>query len=76
MTTIPVNYETVLQLIYQLPTRQRFALIHDVLKSLEPTSAKEPTLSRALGLLATEAGAPADEEVDAWIEEQRMEKYS
>jgi len=56
--------------------KQWFALIHDVLKSLEPTPAKEPTLSRALGLLATEAGAPTDEEVGAWVEEQCMEKYS
>lgn len=75
MTAIPVNYETVLQLVYQLPARQRFALIHDVLKSLEPTPAKEPTLSRALGLLATEADAPTDETVDAWLDERRMEKY-
>ena len=76
MTAIPVNYETVLQLVYQLPARQRFALIHDVLKSLEPMSAKGPTLPRALGLLATEADAPTDEEVDAWLDERRMEKYS
>lgn len=75
MTAIPVDYETVLQIVYQLPARQRFALIHDVLKSLEPTPAKRSTLSRALGLLATEASAPTDEEVEAWLDEHRMEKY-
>lgn len=75
MTAMPVTYEAVLQIVYQLPARQRFALIHDVLKSLEPTPAKKPTLSQALGLLATEVNAPTDEEIDAWLDEERMEQF-
>lgn len=70
MVATPINYETVLQIVYQLPARQRFALIHDVLKSLEPTSAKKPALPHALGLLATAVAAPTDEMIQAWRDEQ------
>lgn len=75
MTATPINYETVLHLVYQLPARQRFTLIHDVLKSLEPESTKQPTLPRALGLLVTANDAPTDGEVEAWLDEHRLEKY-
>ena len=76
MTTFPVDYSTILQLIYQLPVRQRFALVHDVLQSLEPPALKrQPTLPHALGLLATAEDVPTDEQVARWLDEQRMEKY-
>ncbi len=46
MTVAPVDYETILQLIYQLPVRQRFTLVHDVLQSIEPSlSHRAPTLA-------------------------------
>lgn len=76
MTVASVDYETILQLVYRLPTRQRFALVHDVLQSLEPSlPQRQPTLSQALGLLATTKGAPSDEEVQSWLDEHRVEKY-
>lgn len=71
-----INYDTVLQIVYQWPPEQRFALIRDLLNSLEPLSTNAATLPRALGLLTTAQPAPTDEEVAAWLHEQRMEKYS
>ena len=35
----------------------------------------EPTLPKALGLLASDRPAPTDEQVQAWLDEHRMEKY-
>lgn len=76
MTAVPFDYDMILQLVNQLPTRQRFALVHDVLRTLEPAPPpRQPTLLRALGLLATTEAAPPDEEVAQWLDEQRMEKY-
>lgn len=65
MTAVPFDYDVILQLVNQLPVRQRFALVHDVLNTLGPQSMqKQPTLPRALGLLATTIDTPADDEVD------------
>lgn len=76
MTAVPADYETVLQLVTRLSVRERFALVHDVLKTLEPMSTrKQPTLSRALGLLASTEDAPSDEVIEQWLDEHRMEKY-
>ncbi len=36
---------------------------------------KKQTLSQALGLLATSAPPPSEEEVKQWLEEHRTEKY-
>lgn len=75
MTVVSPDYDMILQLVNQLPVRQRFALVHHVLNTLEsqPTQ-KEPTLPRALGLLATRDDAPSDEKIDRWLDEYRMEK--
>lgn len=39
------------------------------------TRPRQPTLDRALGLLATDRPAPSDAEVEQWLEERRQEKY-
>lgn len=76
MTAVPLDYNKILQLVNQLPVRQRFALVHDVLNTLEPQPMqKEPTLPRALGLLATTKEPPSDDQVDQWLDEYRTEKY-
>ena len=36
MSAVSIDYEAILQLVYQLPVRQRFTLVQDVLQSLEP----------------------------------------
>jgi hypothetical protein len=74
-----VSYQGVLSVVQQWPAMQQIALIQDVLEKLasriEPAKAPRQTLSRALGLLATDEAAPTDEEVEQWLDEHRMEKY-
>lgn len=53
-----LNDDTVLQIVHQWPPQQRFALIRDLIDSLEPASAKAATLPRAVGLLATTQPPP------------------
>lgn len=75
MAIASINYDTVLQIVHRWPPNQRFALIRDLLNTLEPEPVRTPTLQRALGLLATEQTAPNDKEVETWLDEHRMEKY-
>lgn len=70
-----VNYEVILAAVQQWPAPQQMALVQDVLKTLELARPRQATLSRALGLLATDQPAPTDEEVKQWLDEHRMEKY-
>ena len=69
------NDDTVLQIVHQWPPQQRFALIRDLLDSLEPASAKAATLPRAVGLLVTTQPPPDDETVKTWLNERCVEKY-
>jgi hypothetical protein len=78
------NYETILQIIFQWPPTQRFALVQDVLNTLAPpsdvevmpTQARRQTLNKALGLLSTDRTPPSDSEIKQWLDEHRTEKYS
>jgi hypothetical protein len=73
------NYEGVLNIVRQWPILEQMALVQDVLKALtarlEPARRPGGTLSRALGLLATDQPPPTDEEIEQWLDEHRMEKY-
>lgn len=71
------TYQQVLEIVRQWPDARRFTLVQDVLKTLEPEAhpRKKQTLSQALGLLATSAPPPSDEEIKQWLEEHRTEKY-
>jgi hypothetical protein len=73
------NYEGVLNIVRQWPVLEQMALVQDVLKTLtarlEPPRRPGDTLTRALGLLATDQPPPTDEEIKQWIDEHRMEKY-
>ncbi len=62
MVAMPITYEALLDLVYQLPPRQRFALLHDVLKSLESTSLKQPILPYASDILANTADTSLNEQ--------------
>ncbi len=72
------SYTSVLHIVRTWPARQRYLLVQDLLKTLEPeveSTQAGDTLSFARGLLATDKPAPADEEVAQWLEEHRLEKY-
>ncbi len=73
------NYDNVLNVVRQWPTTQRFHLVQEVLKTLEPRIQKpyrkERTLEQALSLVNLNGPAPTDEEVKQWLDEHRMEKY-
>lgn len=80
----PVPYNELLQVVSKWSPALKFTLIRDLLQSLEPTVAtlqppqpSEPqsTLEQALGLLATNAPAPSDDEVQQILVESRAEKY-
>ncbi len=75
-----LTYDTVLQAVNHWSPTQRFALVQDVLKTLEPSAlspsfSKRHTLDKALGLLKTDRPAPTDEEVGRILHETRLEKY-
>ena len=74
------THDAVLQTINRWTPTQRFALVQEVLKTLEPpalspTFPKRHTLDKALGLLKTDRLAPTDEEVGRILHESRLEKY-
>lgn len=61
------TYAAVFQTIRQWPPDRRFTLVQDVINTLgvdkEIAPPRQNTLSRALGLLATDQPAPSDEEI-------------
>ena len=73
-----LSYESVLQVVHTWPPAKRYLLIQELLKTIEPKeqeTQRPETLSRALGLLASDQPAPTDEEVARWLSERRTEKY-
>ncbi|MBP7688991.1 MAG: hypothetical protein KA765_13825 [Thermoflexales bacterium] len=79
-TETNLTYDAVLQTANHWPPAQRFALIQDLLKTLEPaalepTFPKRRTLHKALGLLKTDRPAPTDEQVAHILHDARTEKY-
>lgn len=84
MTVSSIDYQGVLQTVYQWPAPTRIALIQDLLNTLtlaedsSPKSVEQSrprTLHRALGLLDEGVPPPSDEVVDEWKAEHRIEKY-
>ncbi len=74
-----LDYETILRIVRQWPADRRFVLVQDVLKTLAPAgpepTTRQPTLSRARGLLATDRPAPSDDDIARWLDERRREQY-
>ena len=79
MAVFRADYDEVLKTVEAWPPDRRLTLVQDILKTLGPQSTvsrpRRNTLKHALGLLET-ASPPSDEEVQQWIDEGRMEKYS
>ena len=74
-----LDYATVLRAVRTWCAKERFALVQDVLRTLEPlpegSDRSRHTFERALGLLATDTPPPSDEEVQRMLEDYRLEKY-
>ena len=78
-TVETIQYRTVVEQVKEWPADERLALVQDILRTLEPqlgtSDHQEGTLDKALGLLASQYPAPADDTVRQWLRERRMEKY-
>lgn len=79
MAIFRADYDEVLKAVEAWPRDQRLTLVQDILKTLAaPSPASRPrrrTLEHALGLLET-GEAPSDEQVQHWLDEHRLEKYT
>lgn len=71
--------DEVLKTVHTWPPAERISLAEELLRSLIPdiqkTRPRRNTLKKALGLLATDAPAPSDEEIRRLLDERRMERY-
>lgn len=45
MTAVSVDYKTIIELVDQLPIRQQFELVYDILKRIESTSSDPKTVT-------------------------------
>lgn len=64
--------------IFKLSPHDRLALVGAIIESLQSTpsnSERAAAIQRMEGLLATDQPAPTDEEVEAMLGAQRLEKY-
>jgi len=63
----------------QLNVEQRLELVRSIIESLQETPSQSSERSQAIkqmkGLLKTDQPAPTDEQVQAMLEERRVEKY-
>ncbi len=83
MTPTDTEYEAIVEQIRTWPATRRFALLHDVLRTLsaertgkeDGQSPRRSTLAAAIGLGAGGGPPPTDEQVKQWLEERRMEKF-
>ena len=64
---------------FQLPESDRLELVRAIIESLQnqPSQQSERTriIKQMKGLLKTNQPAPTDEQVNAMLEQQRVEKY-
>jgi hypothetical protein len=65
--------------VRQLPVSDRLELVRAIVESLQDAPSQQPQRSRIIkqmkGLLKTDQPAPTDEQVEAMLEERRVEKY-
>ncbi len=65
--------------VYKLSVSDRLALVSLIIESLQATPSLQPDKSNAVGrmrgFLKTDQPAPTDEEVEAMLEEQVVERY-
>lgn len=74
-----ITYQDVVKAIGAWTPERRLALIRELVRTLEldrrARMVPRNTLARALGLLATNQPPPTDEQIRAWRDERRTEKY-
>lgn len=77
MTARQIEYDRMMAQIRRWSPDRRLIWVHDILNTL-PAAPKrpqrEPTLHRALGLLATERPAPSDEIIQQWLHERQYDQ--
>jgi hypothetical protein len=65
--------------VYSLSVNDRLALVSAIIESLQDISIldrdRSSAITRMRGLLKTDRTAPTDEQVEAMLEAQRVEKY-
>lgn len=63
--------------VFKLPSSDRLALVSAIIESLQnqPIFDRSGAIQRMRGLLKTDQPAPTDEQVEAMLDERRMEKY-
>jgi hypothetical protein len=73
------DYETVITMVRGWSAAERLTLVQAVLATLTPDvfppAQRKPTLTQALGLLATEMPAPSDTDIAALLDQRRRERY-
>lgn len=67
--------------VFRLPVSDRLQLVKDIIDSVHENPSSSQTeraaaFQRLKGLLKTESPTPTDEEVEAMLEEHRVEKFS
>lgn len=76
MSAHTAEYETILTLVRSWSATQRLTLVQDILVTLTPPDdTPRTTLQRARGLLASGQTPPTDQQVAAWRDERRAERY-
>lgn len=78
-TKHPPTYGEVLSAVTAWPPERRFALIHEVLRTLAPKPSvskeeRQAALRRLDGMLAKYGPPPSDEEIERLLDERRMRK--
>lgn len=65
--------------VYKLSVDDRLALINVIVESLQNNprldSDRSSAIKRMRGLLKTDSSSPTDEEVEAMLDQRRVEKY-
>lgn len=77
MTARQIEYDRMMAQIRRWSPDRRLILVHDILNTLSGAPKRpqrEPTLHRALGLLATEQPAPSDEVIQQWLRERQYDQ--
>jgi len=79
MKIISMSLQELKDQAFQLPESDRLELVRAIIESLQnkpsPKSERTQIIKQMRGLLKTNQPAPTDEQVNAMLEEHRVEKY-
>jgi hypothetical protein len=70
-----LDYDKVLKAVADWPPEQRASLAHALIDTLRPARRAKPTLDELVGVARGTGPAPTDEDVEQWLDEDRMRKY-